>query len=377
MMRLEKIAEEIAELTIKEIECAKSGHLASSLSCVNIITALYFSEMKHDAKNPYNEERDRFVLSKGHAVPALYSALALSGYFDKKELCSLRRLGSKLQGHPSLKFSREIGIEASTGSLGQGFSIACGIALNAKLEKKKYRTYVLLGDGECDEGIVWESALFASHNCLNNLTAIIDCNGTQMDGKTKDVLSLEPLDKKWESFGWNVLECENRISEIIRAIRESKRSKKPTVIIVRTNPQFILANLNTNNKGKGKKSPLYHLGLGLQHIAKKRDDMVVLTADLKYSTGVEKFAEKFKSKFIECGIAEANMLGTSYGLAVSGKCVFAVTHAIWLTGRAWDIMRTICADGLDVKFIGTHAGLSNGQDGFSHHSTEALASFRS
>ena len=375
-MELEKIARKISEMTINEIECAKSGHLSSSLSSVNIITALYFSEMKHDPKDPYNEERDRFVLSKGHAVPALYSALALAGYFDKKELCNLRHLGSRLHGHPSLRFSRDIGIEASTGSLGQGFSIACGMALAAKLENKKYWTYVLLGDGECDEGIVWESALFASHNRLNNLIAFIDRNGTQMDGSTKEVLSLEPLDKKWESFGWNVIECKNKISDIINTIRLAKKSTKPSVIIVNTSSDLNLPKLHKNNKPKDKTSPLYHLGLGLQKIAEKRDDVIVLTADLKYSTCLEKFAEKYRSKFVECGIAEANMLGTSYGLAASGKCVFAVTHAIWLTGRTWETMRTICADGLDVKFIGTHAGLSNGQDGFSHHSTEDLASLR-
>jgi len=212
---------------------AGTGHPGGSLSCVDIITVLYFHQMRHNPSEPDGVDRDRFVLSKGHAAPTLYATLAECGYFSVNELLSLRKTGSLLQGHPENTIP---GVEVSTGSLGQGLSISCGIALAAKIDNKDSRVYTLLGDGECDEGQVWEAAILASHYKLDNLTAIVDRNGLQIDGPTEKVLSLEPIAGKWREFGWHVIEIDgNKIAEIIESLDEAKRIKgRPTVVIAHT-----------------------------------------------------------------------------------------------------------------------------------------------
>ncbi|RLF93644.1 transketolase, partial [Thermococci archaeon] len=188
--RLEEIALKIRRHIIRDIYEAGSGHPGGSLSATEIITALYFYIMRHDPKKPKWENRDRFVLSKGHSCPALYAALAESGYFDVKELLTLRKLGSRLQGHPSMKTP---GIDICTGSLGQGLSVAVGMALGARLDRKLYRVFVLLGDGELQCGEVWEAAMAAAHYKLDNITAIVDRNRLQIDGNTEKIMSIEPL----------------------------------------------------------------------------------------------------------------------------------------------------------------------------------------
>lgn len=215
------------------IYSAGSGHPGGSLSCVEILTVLFFSILNHDPKNPGWVLRDRFFLSKGHAAPALYATLAESGYFPVEKLSTLRKTGSILQGHPDKRIP---GIEVSSGSLGQGLSIACGSALNARIEKIPSRMYVLLGDGECDEGQVWEAAMLASHYKLDNLVAIIDRNGLQIDGMTEKIMRLEPLTKKWAAFGWHVLEVNGHdLKAILTAFESAKKMKgKPTVIIAHT-----------------------------------------------------------------------------------------------------------------------------------------------
>jgi len=232
-VRLEDKARIIRKHVINMIFNAGSGHPGGSLSCVDILTVLYFSHMNHNPRNPRWDGRDRFILSKGHAAPALYATLAECGYFPLSNLTSLRKFGSLLQGHPDTHIP---GIEASTGSLGQGLSVACGMALAAKMDNKKNRVYALLGDGECDEGQVWEAALFASHYKLDNLTAIIDRNGLQIDGPTEKILRLEPIAGKWREFGWNILEIDgNRIENIIEGLDTAKmNSGKPTAIIAHT-----------------------------------------------------------------------------------------------------------------------------------------------
>lgn len=233
---------------------AKSGHVGGSLSCIDILTVLYFHILKHDPKNPNWKDRDRFILSKGHSAPALYAILAEVGYFPIEELKTLRKLGSRLQGHPDLSFNLP-GIEVSSGSLGQGLSIAAGIALNAKLDKKDFKTYVLLGDGELDEGQVWEAALFANHNKLNNLIAIIDRNRYQIDGKTEDILSLEPLEDKWRAFGWNVLTVDgHNIKDLIGVFEKIKTGSdtKPTVTIANTIKGMGISFMEDNNSWHGK-----------------------------------------------------------------------------------------------------------------------------
>ncbi len=213
---------------------AGSGHTGGSLSAADIVTALYFHKMKHNPKDPKWRERDRFILSKGHAAPVLYAALALTGYFDKSLLKTLRKLGSPLQGHPCSKVLP--GVEISTGSLGQGLSIANGIALGLRMDGLSSRVYCLLGDGEIQEGQVWEAAMTAAHYKLDNLCAVIDNNGLQIDGRCCDVMHIEPIVKKWEAFGWNVIDINGHDMEaILGALDEAETVKgRPTMIVART-----------------------------------------------------------------------------------------------------------------------------------------------
>lgn len=211
--------------------CAKSGHPGGSLSAADIFTYLYFKEMNVDPKNPKWEDRDRFVLSKGHCCPSLYAVLALKGYFEWDELTKLRHVGAMLQGHPDMKGTP--GIDMSTGSLGQGISAACGMALSAKISNKSYRVYSVLGDGEVEEGQVWEAAMFAAHYQLDNLVAVVDNNGLQIDGRISDVMSPYPIDEKFKAFGWHVISIDaHDFDAIEKAFAEAEKiSGQPTVII--------------------------------------------------------------------------------------------------------------------------------------------------
>ena len=213
---------------------AKSGHPGGSLSAADVFTYLYFKEMRIDPKNPKDPDRDRFVLSKGHCAPGLYSALAQRGYFSTEELKSLRHIGAMLQGHPDMKGTP--GVDMSSGSLGQGVSAAVGMALAGKLDNKDYRVYTLLGDGEIEEGQVWEAAMFASHKKLDNLCLIVDSNGLQIDGPVSEVAGPEPIDKKFEAFGFNVQIANGHcFDELETAFEHAKTVKgKPSVIIVKT-----------------------------------------------------------------------------------------------------------------------------------------------
>ena len=227
-------ANKVRQLIIEGVFNAKSGHPGGSLSAADIFTYLYFKELNVDPKNPKWADRDRFVLSKGHCCPGLYAALAIKGYFPEKEIKSLRHIGAMLQGHPDMKGTP--GVDMSSGSLGQGVSAACGMALAAKKDNASYRVYAMLGDGECEEGQVWESAMFAAHHNLDNLCYIVDYNGLQIDGKVSEVAGLEPLDKKFESFGFEVIKiCGHCFNQIEEAFEKAKSVKgKPTVIIAET-----------------------------------------------------------------------------------------------------------------------------------------------
>ena len=213
---------------------AKSGHPGGSLSAADIFTYLYYNEMNVNPEKPDWEDRDRFVLSKGHCCPSLYAVLAMKGYFDWSELESLRHVGAMLQGHPDMK--RTPGVDMSSGSLGQGISAACGMAFAAKLDNKDYRVYTVLGDGECEEGQVWEAAMFAAHNNLDNLVVIVDQNGLQIDGTVEEVCGIEPLDKKFESFGFEVAKIDGHsFEEIEAALNKAKTVKgKPFAILAKT-----------------------------------------------------------------------------------------------------------------------------------------------
>lgn len=219
---------------LKAIHAAKSGHPGGSLSSADILATLYFGELNIDPKNPKMADRDKFVLSKGHAVPALYAALGERGFYEVNEMMTLRQVGSKFQGHPNM--SKVPGIEMSTGSLGQGFSAAVGMAIAGKIDKNPGRVYVLTGDGELQEGIVWEAAMQAAHRKLDNLVAIVDLNGLQIDGKVSDVKCVCPVDEKFRSFGWNVINVDgHNFEELTTAFDEAKKcGGVPTAIIAHT-----------------------------------------------------------------------------------------------------------------------------------------------
>jgi transketolase len=225
----------IRQSVIRSLAAAGSGHLGGSMSSADILTTLYFSVMRHKPADPAWPERDRFILSIGHIAPVLYATLAEAGYFPKEELLSLRKMGSRLQGHPGRDHGLP-GLELSAGSLGQGLSVSVGMALAARMDGLDYRVYCLNGDGELQEGSIWEAAMSASHYKLNNLTAIIDRNGLQIDGSTETVMSLEPLKKKFKAFGWNTLECDGHdFRSLLSAFQKTQlETSRPSVIIAKT-----------------------------------------------------------------------------------------------------------------------------------------------
>ncbi|NLL78246.1 MAG: transketolase [Clostridiales bacterium] len=230
-LELAKMANEVRKGIVTAVHSAKAGHPGGSLSAADIFTYLYFEEMNIDPKNPKNPDRDRFVLSKGHTAPGLYSALAHRGYFPVEDLKTLRKLGSHLQGHPCMQHLP--GIDMSSGSLGQGLSAAVGMALSAKLDGKDYRVYSLCGDGEIQEGQIWEAAMFAGHRKLDNLVVIVDNNGLQIDGKIDDVCSPYPIDKKFEAFNFHVINTDaHDFDALEKAFQEARETKgMPTAII--------------------------------------------------------------------------------------------------------------------------------------------------
>ena len=223
----------LRQRVLRMVAEAGSGHLGASLSVIDILAVLYFVKMRHDPSNPEWEERDRLVLSKGHAAPALYAVLAEAGYFPQEELVSLRRLGGLLQGHPEIQIP---GVDASTGSLGQGLSIAVGMALAAKMDEAPHKVYTIIGDGELDEGQIWEAALTAGHHGLDNLVAIVDRNQFQLTGRTEEIKAIEPVGEKWKSFGWEVVEADgNDPPSILDALDVCDLTGgKPSAIIAHT-----------------------------------------------------------------------------------------------------------------------------------------------
>ncbi|MFH1777045.1 MAG: transketolase [Candidatus Omnitrophota bacterium] len=264
---LEKAAGQIRRNILQMLEKAGTGHPGGSLSCVELMVGLYLAKMRHDPKNPCWENRDRFILSKGHGCPTLYAALSYCGYFPHEELLTLRSFGSRLQGHPARCVA--MGIEVSSGSLGQGLSIANGLCLAAKMDKKQTRVYCLMGDGETNEGQVWEAAMTAAHYKLDNLCAIIDFNNQQIDGWLKDVKDMEPYAEKWKAFAWHVLEINGHdFNEILTAFDTAEQVKdKPTLILAHT------------IKGKGvsfmENNPHWH------GVAPNKDELNQALAELK------------------------------------------------------------------------------------------------
>ncbi len=233
LLMLKEKAARIRMLSVEAVYGAKSGHPGGSLSIAELVTYLYFNKMNVSAENPDDENRDRFVLSKGHCAPALYSALALKGFFDVEELKKLRKLGAMLQGHPDMKLIP--GVDMSTGSLGQGFSAACGMAAVGKRKNLPWNVYTILGDGEIEEGQIWEAAMFANQYKLNNIIAFVDLNGYQIDGAIEDVMNPHPVDEKFRAFGWFVQVIDGHDFEAIEeAVAKAEASDKPSVIVCKT-----------------------------------------------------------------------------------------------------------------------------------------------
>ena len=254
-------------LAVEAVHRANSGHPGGSLSCLDALTTLYFNEMRVDPANPKWEDRDRFVLSKGHCAPALYATLALRGFFPVEELQLLRSIKSHLSGHPDMKYVP--GVDMSTGSLGQGLSTAVGMALAAKLQGKAYRTYAICGDGELAEGQIWEALMSAAKWALDNLCIFIDVNGLQIDGATKDVMPTEPLDKKLEAFNWHVIKIDGHdLAQILAALAEARDTKgKPTAILMAT--------------GKGKGVSFMENNAGWHGKAPNADEFAIAKAELE------------------------------------------------------------------------------------------------
>ena len=248
----EKTAADVRVGVIKAVSAAGSGHPGGSLSAADIVTALYFKEMNIDPDDPKKKDRGQFILSKGHAGPVQYAALALRGFFPKENVLELRKLGGKFQGHPDM--NKVPGIEMSTGSLGQGFAVSAGMAMANKLDGNPGRVYVLIGDGELQEGMIWETAMSAANYKLDNLIAIIDWNGLQIDGKNEDVMNVSPIDEKFAAFGWNVLMINGHdFAQIFDAFDKARACKgKPTVIIAKTNKGHGVSFMEDNAGWHGK-----------------------------------------------------------------------------------------------------------------------------
>lgn len=233
--KLQELSREIRKDIVRSLEAAGSGHLGGSLGLADVFTVLYFNRMKHDPENPSWHDRDRLILSIGHVAPVLYTTLAHAGYFPKNELLTLRKLGSRLQGHPGRDHFLP-GLELSAGSLGQGLSVAVGMALAAKMDGLTWKVFSIHGDGELQEGSIWEAAMSAAHHKLDNIVAIVDRNRVQIDGPVSQVMEIEPLAEKWKSFGWEVFDCDgNEIPELISTLEKAEKvNGKPSVILANT-----------------------------------------------------------------------------------------------------------------------------------------------
>ncbi len=422
---LNQIAAILRRDVLKMTSKAGSGHPTTCLSCAEIMSVLFFQEMRYDVTNPFNPDNDEFILSKGHAAPILYSCLYRAGAV-KEDLLNLRNFGSSYEGHPnpiSLKW-----VKVATGSLGQGFSIGIGMALAAKLQKKKYRTYVLMGDSECAEGSIYEACQVASHYKLNNLCAIIDINRLGQSGETMLGHNIQAYKKRFVGFNLNVITVDgHNIKEISAALKKAKKeTKKPTIILAKTFKGKGVSFLENKENWHGKALNQEQLEKALQEIPDPKlpkiniqkpektrnnfkstdflikttyketdlvatreaygkalvklalqDERIIATdAETKNSTFSEELLKAKPANFIECYIAEQNMAGIALGLAVKGFNVFASSFAAFLS-RAHDQIRMAAISNTDITFCGSHCGISIGEDGASQMALEDIALFRS
>ncbi|VVB57745.1 1-deoxy-D-xylulose-5-phosphate synthase [Candidatus Anstonella stagnisolia] len=433
---MQKAANEMRGYSLISIYCAGSGHSGGVLSSMDVLSVLFLRVMKHKPSEPEWDARDRLFFSVGHKAPAWYVPLGYCGYFDVKQVATLRKLGSPFQGHPDWKKCE--GIELSCGSLGQGLSVAVGDALAARLDGKEYRVFCLMGDGEQQEGQIWEAAMEAGHYKLDNLIGIVDKNELQIDGKVKDVMDIDPIDEKYRAFGWNVIVCNGHdVKELLAAFEGAMRTKgKPTVIIAKTvkgkgvsfmenqagwhgrapNREQLDAALkelkveylpkdemikiakewqekangeidalmpkfskdywwNAQEKMKVEMKPT-RMGFGEELHENENPNVVALGADISGSICINMFHEKKperKSRFFSVGIAEQSGTCVAAGLAKEGKIPFFGTYGVFAAGRALDQLRTTVAyGGWNVKIVGAHGGVSVGPDGATHQALEEI-----
>jgi transketolase len=423
---LKGIANQLRINSIAATTAAGSGHPTSCCSAADLVAALFFGHMRYDPKDPHYYNNDRFILSKGHAAPLLYAAWAETGLFPAEDLLKLRQIGSDLEGHPTprLPFA-----DVATGSLGQGLSVGVGMALCARLDRLDYRTYVLLGDGECAEGSVWEAASMAGHHELNNLIAVVDINRLGQSQATALGHDLHTYKKRFESFGWRTEEIDGHdIEEILEVLGAVGLGSKPLVILAKTlkgagvsflqdkegwhgkalsqeeaarayaelRPtaksgigQPILAPTPLpaprNDPPGGYPSPAYKLGdkvasreafgNALVRMGEVDPRIVSLDGDTKNSTFSDKFYKRFPNRFTECFIAEQNMVGVATGFSTRGKVPFASTFAAFFT-RAFDQIRVAGISTANLKLVGSHVGVSIGEDGPTQMGLEDLAMMR-
>ena len=367
-LQLKLTATRVRMGVIEATHGAGCGHPGGSLSAADAFTYLYFREMRIDPEQPQDPNRDRFVLSKGHCAPGLYATLAERGFFPVADLPTLRHSNSYLQGHPNM--NTVPGVDMSTGSLGQGVSAACGMALAAKQSGSDINVYTLLGDGEIEEGECWEAFMFANHYKLDNLCIMIDVNGLQIDGATRDVMNSEPLDRKMDAFGFNTIVCNgNSFSDLEQAFKMfdlSHGSGKPTCFLLRTTKGLGVSYMENAVDWHGK---LAQQGA---------DNLVVFDADLAAATKTDIFKKAYPDRHFDCGIAEQNMVGVAAGMSTMGYVPFVSSFAMFAAGRAFEQIRnSIGYPHLNVKIGATHAGLSVGEDGASHQCCEDIALMRS
>ena len=433
---IKKAANEMRGYALISLYCAGSGHSGGSLSAMDIAAVLYLRVMKHKPHEPDWAGRDRLLFSGGHKTPAWYTPLGYTGYFDIKEIATLRKLGSAFQGHPDRKKCK--GIEISCGSLGQGLSIAVGDALAAKLDGKDYRVFCLMGDGEQQEGQIWEAAMEAGHYKLDNLVGIVDKNQLQIDGWTRDVMDIDPLGDKYRAFGWRVIECDgNSVEALIAAFEEAMKAKgKPTVIIAKTVKGKGVSFMENIAGWHGRAPNREELDraleeLGLEYLPKdemikiaqdcqKKIDaeieaampkfsrnywwnaqekmkvemkasrfgfgeelaenpnpaIVALGADISGSICINMFYDKKperKNRWFSMGIAEQSGTCVAAGFAKEGKIPFFGTYGVFAAGRALDQVRTtVCYGNWNVKIAGAHGGVSVGPDGATHQALEEI-----
>ena len=425
---LQTMANRLRKHSLVSTTEAGSGHPSSCLSCADLISALFFRFLRFDVQKPNNPFNDRFILSKGHAAPVLWAAWAEAGAFSTEKLLTLRKFDSDLEGHPT---PRSPWVDVATGSLGQGLSMAVGMALASKIDQYRNRFFVLIGDGEMAEGSVWEAAALASHRKLDNLIALLDVNRLGQSQETMYGHDLQTYERRFQSFGWHTLVIDgHNIDQIVAALQSAIEVKEsPAVVIARTikgkgvsfledrngwhgkpilsasQLQEALAEIGDHvqlpepleiarperssspSQGKPEKiaPPNYTAGqevatreaygYALQKLGAVNPNLVVLDGDTKNSTYAEKFLSAYPNRFVECFIAEQNMVGTAIGLSALGKIAFASTFACFLT-RAYDHIRMAAVSQANLKLCGSHAGVSIGEDGPSQMGLEDLAMMR-